>query len=594
MVSTAHANKSAVATVMDHENNNNNKHPRYYQPHVIPLTVDQNGNVLAPTSPPYPPYVGNYVDVNSMPPFDPNYPHQQHVSPTGPSPLPHPPPPHHPAHQPHHYAYVYPVSPPFSVQYYTDYSPAGYQSYPGSPVLHPQSPPMNPSSPPFSPTYHYQGANITLSPPTHATYVIPPPGHQHQQRFPPLHISSPVLTGQQYHHPQQHHPGSPPRQYLPGPYDRPNSGEGNNGAPPPAPQHQSQHTTCQHHEHHHHQTKKPLPAHHHQQQQHHHIPSQQHDSSSVTPIATLELQQEEKEHMELQQAYQRQLQEQQQINHQYHSHNMYVRGLASSMTDETFLELCATYGSIISTKAILDQKSGECKGYGFAMYENEEDCLKAIDMLNTNGLQASLAKIGQESFSSRLRNLQDETSTNIYISNLPLDMTEQKLQELFLPCHTVSSRILRDPQSGLSRGVGFARLTDRYSAATIIDKYNGKSIAGSSAALQLRFADSPAQKKLKHQTARKRVFKTASPCDYQSMTAVTLGHPTQQQQSYQQQQLPVTPETILGFAPSQQQQQQPGPIHTALASPPEYENNLVESLDQKCKVENDAPLVSSA
>lgn len=35
------------------------------------------------------------------------------------------------------------------------------------------------------------------------------------------------------------------------------------------------------------------------------------------------------------------------------------------------------------------------------------------------------SKILQESFSSRLRHLQDETSTNIYISNLPLDTTEQ-------------------------------------------------------------------------------------------------------------------------------------------------------------------------
>lgn len=36
-------------------------------------------------------------------------------------------------------------------------------------------------------------------------------------------------------------------------------------------------------------------------------------------------------------------------------------------------------------------------------------------------------------------------------------MTEQKLEALFQPYQTVSNRILRDPQSQLSRGVGFAR-----------------------------------------------------------------------------------------------------------------------------------------
>lgn len=136
----------------------------------------------------------------------------------------------------------------------------------------------------------------------------------------------------------------------------------------------------------------------------------------------------------------------------------------------------------------------------------------------------------------------------------------------------------------------YRRMSDRLAANSIIERFNGHVIAGSSASLQVRYADSPAQKKLKHQTARKRLFKSASPCDYQSMTAVTLGHhhhPQYQQQPYQQQQqLPVTPETMLGFAPSQQQQ--PDSINaTSVPSPlPEYENGLVESLDQKCKVDS--------
>jgi RNA recognition motif-containing protein len=44
---------------------------------------------------------------------------------------------------------------------------------------------------------------------------------------------------------------------------------------------------------------------------------------------------------------------------------------------------------------MIDQKTGECKGYGFAMFENEEHCQVAIHELNNNGYQASLARIGQ-------------------------------------------------------------------------------------------------------------------------------------------------------------------------------------------------------
>ncbi|KAI9008787.1 hypothetical protein CLU79DRAFT_509761 [Phycomyces nitens] len=341
------------------------------------------------------------------------------------------------------YGYMETQIPQFSVQYYSDFS-NGYQSYPGSPALHPQSPSAHPQSPPFSPTYAYQ-STLTLSPPTHA-YAVP---HQH---FPPLHISSPLLTGVAS-------PGSPQYISLPGPFgvDR-----------------------------------------------------------SIKSMA---------EQME---------------SNQFHPQNVYVRGLAPTTTDESFLELCGAYGEITSSKAILDQKTGECKGYGFTMYANDEDCTKAIEGLNKAGLQASFARVGQESFSSKLRSLQDETSTNIYISNLPLDTTEQKLEELFQPLQTISNRILRDPQSGMSRGVGFARMADRHAASAIIERFNGQSIVGSSAPLQVRFADSAAQKKLKSQTSRKRMIR---PRDFHTMA----GFPVRPM-------MPITPETMLGIAPSMSNQ----------------------------------------
>jgi RNA recognition motif-containing protein len=54
-----------------------------------------------------------------------------------------------------------------------------------------------------------------------------------------------------------------------------------------------------------------------------------------------------------------------------------------------------SYGGIASSKAIIDQKTGECKGYGFAMFEREQDCERAIEDLNKGGLQASFARVGQ-------------------------------------------------------------------------------------------------------------------------------------------------------------------------------------------------------
>jgi len=76
----------------------------------------------------------------------------------------------------------------------------------------------------------------------------------------------------------------------------------------------------------------------------------------------------------------------------------------------------------VSSKAIIDNKTNKCKGYGFVKYETEEQAKLAMSELNKLDYQVSFAK---ESFSTRLKNLQDMVSTNVYMSNLPLDMDEQ-------------------------------------------------------------------------------------------------------------------------------------------------------------------------
>ncbi|ORX56546.1 RNA-binding domain-containing protein [Piromyces finnis] len=184
--------------------------------------------------------------------------------------------------------------------------------------------------------------------------------------------------------------------------------------------------------------------------------------------------------------------------------NIYISGLTSDVTDESFAEMCSSYGKIVSSKAIINTETNECKGFGFVMYENEEQARNAMDQLNKKGYHVSFAK---DSLSARLKNLQDEESTNIYISNIPLSMTDEEFLELFAPHNVISHTILKD-QNGVSRGVGFARFQTREIAKEIIEKYNNIKLEGSTNSLQVRFADSNAQKKLKEQVANKKYNST--------------------------------------------------------------------------------------
>jgi hypothetical protein len=77
-------------------------------------------------------------------------------------------------------------------------------------------------------------------------------------------------------------------------------------------------------------------------------------------------------------------------------------------------------------------------------------------------------------------------------------------------------------------------MDDRLAATAIIERFNGHSIEGSSAPLQVRFADSAAQKKLKNQTGRRRIVRP----DFQSMGNFSV-----------RPMMPITPETMLGMSP---------------------------------------------
>ncbi|KAK7958160.1 RNA binding protein MSSP-2 [Apiospora saccharicola] len=113
----------------------------------------------------------------------------------------------------------------------------------------------------------------------------------------------------------------------------------------------------------------------------------------------------------------------------------------------------------------------------------------------------------QESFNSRLKAEGDEGSTNLYISNLPKSITENELAAIFMEYTILSSKILRD-SLGNSRGVGFARFESREICDEIIHNFHNQPLGDDRLNMQIRYADTPAQKELKRVTAERRQFRT--------------------------------------------------------------------------------------
>ncbi|XP_043930676.1 RNA-binding motif, single-stranded-interacting protein 1 isoform X13 [Protopterus annectens] len=144
--------------------------------------------------------------------------------------------------------------------------------------------------------------------------------------------------------------------------------------------------------------------------------------------------------------------------------NLYIRGLSPGTTDQELVKLCQPYGKIVSTKAILDKATNKCKGYGFVDFDSPAAAQKAVSALKASGIQAQMAK------------QQEQDPTNLYISNLPISMDEQELENMLKPYgQVISTRILRD-SNGTSRGVGFARMESTEKCEAVISHFNGKFI----------------------------------------------------------------------------------------------------------------------
>ena len=104
--------------------------------------------------------------------------------------------------------------------------------------------------------------------------------------------------------------------------------------------------------------------------------------------------------------------------------NLYIRGLTPNTTDKDLEELCRKYihkshyfhtikiqfclgywlidwivlfffrfGTIISTKAILDKNTNKCKGYGFVDFDSPSAAESAVKALQLQGIQAQMAKV---------------------------------------------------------------------------------------------------------------------------------------------------------------------------------------------------------
>jgi len=156
--------------------------------------------------------------------------------------------------------------------------------------------------------------------------------------------------------------------------------------------------------------------------------------------------------------------------------------------DSTLLRsLFAPYGTIVSCKVVVNNKSGFSKGYGFVKFESDEDGINAQKALNRHEIGQKKLKV---SFSRQMRSgKRANHKTNLYLSNLDPRMETDDLERYFKICgYVVQCTVLKNAE-GVSRQIGFVRYDEAESARRAIDMFDGHQFEGTDRRIKIRIAE---------------------------------------------------------------------------------------------------------
>ena len=121
--------------------------------------------------------------------------------------------------------------------------------------------------------------------------------------------------------------------------------------------------------------------------------------------------------------------------------NIFVKNIPKDVTPREFDEYFSKYGNIISAK-IAEDEEGESMGYGFVLYENEENAKKAID--ECHGKMWKNKKLFVCQFQKN-RPRKPLRFNNLYVRNIPKDWTEDDVRKYFSKYGDISSMIVKSP-----------------------------------------------------------------------------------------------------------------------------------------------------
>ncbi|KAH1231455.1 Splicing factor 3B subunit 4 [Glycine max] len=202
----------------------------------------------------------------------------------------------------------------------------------------------------------------------------------------------------------------------------------------------------------------------------------------------------------------------------------YVGNLDPQISEELLWELFVQAGPVVNVYVPKDRVTNQHQGYGFVEFRSEEDADYAIKVLNMIKLYGKPIRVNKASQDKKSL----DVGANLFIGNLDPDVDEKLLYDTFSAFGVIvtNPKIMRDPDTGNSRGFGFISYDSFEASDSAIEAMNGQYLCNRQ--ITVSYAYKKDTKGERHGTPAERVLAASNPTTQKSRphTLFASGPPT--------------------------------------------------------------------
>ncbi|KAI4327575.1 hypothetical protein L6164_020017 [Bauhinia variegata] len=202
----------------------------------------------------------------------------------------------------------------------------------------------------------------------------------------------------------------------------------------------------------------------------------------------------------------------------------YVGNLDPQVAEELLWELFVQAGPVVNVYVPKDRVTNQHQGYGFVEFRSEEDADYAIKVLNMIKLYGKPIRVNKATQDKKSL----DVGANLFIGNLDPDVDEKQLYDTFSAFGVIvtNPKIMRDPETGNSRGFGFISYDSFEASDAAIEAMNGQYLCNRQ--ISVSYAYKKDTKGERHGTPAERVLAASNPTVQKSRphTLFASGPPT--------------------------------------------------------------------